>query len=226
VLGGEVATDKNETNTGEIYDPVGNTWTVIANFPEANFGDGMSEVLSDGRVLAASEGSSNSYIYNPANNTWSGAIPSYLGDQFSEEGWVKLADGSLLDYQIGGGNPQGGARFVLGATDAQDAWVAAGNVPVRLDSNGGDNSIVPELGPGFRLPDGRVPVDRGDFQHRVLHTQHQHLDSRPDDSQCAGRYRRAWRGASQRESVVRGQPSRHHRWRFPHLRFADDDLRI
>ncbi|HSV15114.1 MAG TPA: hypothetical protein VLI90_12720, partial [Tepidisphaeraceae bacterium] len=95
VLGGEVATDRSETSSAEIYDPSGNSWsTNTASFPEANFGDGMAETLSDGRVLAAAEGSSNCYIYDPFYNTWSAAIPSLNGDAFSEEGWVKLPGGT------------------------------------------------------------------------------------------------------------------------------------
>ena len=40
-------------NTGDIYNPVANTWTAIPNFPEPNFG-GPSMLLPDGRVLAGS----------------------------------------------------------------------------------------------------------------------------------------------------------------------------
>jgi hypothetical protein len=55
VLGGEYSgpnTTKNWINTGEIYDPVANTWTATANFPQAQFGDDPTAMLPDGRVLA------------------------------------------------------------------------------------------------------------------------------------------------------------------------------
>jgi hypothetical protein len=159
VAGGEYTganSTNTDANTGEIYDPVANTWTPIANYPENNLGDAISEVLPDGRILEGSPFSSNTHIYDPASNTWTSGPTSLNGDIFAEEGWVKLADGSILDYQIEGTQPQTGQRLVFGATDAQDQWVPAGSVPVRLDSNGGNAAIVPELGPGFLLPSGNV----------------------------------------------------------------------
>src|SRR5262249_7967199 len=50
---------QNFTNTGEIYNPVANTWSSITNFPNANFGDDPSELLPDGRVFTG-------YISRPA----------------------------------------------------------------------------------------------------------------------------------------------------------------
>ena len=40
-VGGEYDINQNfaELNTGEIYNPVANTWTNIANFPQSQFGD-------------------------------------------------------------------------------------------------------------------------------------------------------------------------------------------
>jgi hypothetical protein len=165
VLGGELATDRpaaGETNTAEIFNPVANnglgSWTPVAPYPENQFGDGPIAVLSDGRILAASQFSTSTYIYNPATNLWTNNIATSLnGDNFGEEGWVKLPDNSILDYQIGGNAPRSGERFVLGATDAQDAWVATSNrSPVSLASNGGDASIGAELGPSVLLPNGSV----------------------------------------------------------------------
>jgi hypothetical protein len=140
----------NDINTGEIYNPAQDTWTPIADFPQAILGDAVSETLPDGRILV---GQLNySYIYNPATNTWTPGPSPLNNDSYNEEGWVKLADGSTLDYQIQGTNPQSGARLVLGATDAQDQWVPAGQVPVQLDSG----AIGGELGPSFLLPNGKV----------------------------------------------------------------------
>ncbi len=71
VAGGEYdgpAGNNTEINTGEIYDPVANTWTPIPNYPQEVLGDAVSETLPDGRVLS---GQLNySYIYNPATNNW------------------------------------------------------------------------------------------------------------------------------------------------------------
>jgi hypothetical protein len=159
VMGGEYTgtnTSNTDSNTGEIYDPVANTWTGVANYPDTHFGDGMLEVLPDGTVLGGDLNSTRTYDYNPATNAWTADATRLHGDPSAEEGWVKLPDGSLLSYAIQGSSPQHGQRFVPGATHAADQWVDAGSVPVRLDSNGGNNGIVPELGPGLLLPDGRV----------------------------------------------------------------------
>jgi hypothetical protein len=166
-VGGEVATDKPETNATEIFNPLANqgagSWTSEApyaqdssgNNTQTNFGDGPSEVLSDGRVLAGSQYGSTAYIYNPTSNAWVAATTAANASSgnFGEEGWVKLPDDSILDYKIGSQTAQ---RFVLGATDSQNQWLAAGNVPVSLATNGGDASINPELGPGLLLPSGKV----------------------------------------------------------------------
>jgi hypothetical protein len=156
VLGGEYSgpnTTNNDTNTGEIYDPVTNRWSTIANFPLAQFGDGPSEVLPDGRVLAGSIFGSQTPIYDPASDTWTtnNSLNLLNNDSSAEETWVKLPDGSILTYDIQGNNPQAAQRF----DSSQNKWVAAGQSPVQLGANGGAN-IVNELGPAHLLPDGRV----------------------------------------------------------------------
>ncbi len=155
VLGGEYSdpnTDQNDTNTGEIYDPVANTWTSIANFPESKLGDAPSEVLDNGTVLVGSPFDSNTYIYNPSNNTWTQGPSLLNGDTSSEEGWVKLPDGSILSYTIGGNDPQTAERYV----PSLNQWVFAGNVPVSLATNAGNADFAPELGPSILLPNGQV----------------------------------------------------------------------
>jgi hypothetical protein len=90
-------------------------------------------------------------------NAWKSAPSLPDGDMSSEEGWVKLPDGSMLDYQISTRTVvKQASRLVLGATDAQDYWAFAGYLPVVLDSNGGNSKIVPEIGPGTLLPSGQV----------------------------------------------------------------------
>ena len=70
-MGGEYSgpnTDNTDINTGEIYDPVANTWTPIANFPQSNFGDDPIETLPDGSVLGGYLLGPQTYIYNPTTN--------------------------------------------------------------------------------------------------------------------------------------------------------------
>ena len=156
VAGGKDATDKDNSISGEIYNPVANTWTSIANYPESVLADGISETLPGGTILQGSPYTGNLHIYDPSTNTWSNGPTLPNSDQSSEEGWVKLPDGSTLQYELQGTKPQTGNRLVLGATEAQDQWVSAGSVPVALGSNGGNPGIVDELGPGLLLPTGKV----------------------------------------------------------------------
>ena len=149
-LGGEYSGpngQSNWTNTGEIYDPVANTWTSIPNFPQSQFGDDPSILLPDGRVIAGYLSGAQTYIYDPTANSWSTGPTKLNSDRSDEETWIKLPDGSILSYNIFG-NAQHAQR--LDTTTM--TWVDAGSVPVALSSS----SVGSELGPGLLLPDGRV----------------------------------------------------------------------
>jgi hypothetical protein len=71
-------------------------------------------------------------------------------DPSDEETWVKLADGSILDYEIftQGSTTASAQRYV----PSTNTWVDAGTVPVLLSSP----ALGYELGPAFLLPDGRA----------------------------------------------------------------------
>jgi hypothetical protein len=158
VLGGEYGPGSNATfpptaadlNSGEIYNPVTKTWTNIAPYPQSAFGDGPSEVIDpSGDVLAGGTESGSTYIYQPASNSWV-AGPSLIGDQNTEEGWVKLPNPNvILRYNI---SQQNGSV----TTPGDVFWFGAGSVPEPLASNDGNNNYFPEIGPGILLPDGRV----------------------------------------------------------------------
>jgi hypothetical protein len=151
IVGGEYSgpnTTQNFTNTGEIFDPVANQWTNITNFPQARFGDDPTELLPDGTVLAGYVSGPQTYTYNPATNTWTLAATKLLNDQSDEETWVKLPDDSILTYDVfNNGHAQ---RYV----PSQNQWVDAGTVPVSLSGS----NVGSELGPAFRLQDGRIFV--------------------------------------------------------------------
>lgn len=153
VLGGEYTNNgQPETNTGEIYDPVANTWTPIANFPEAHFGDGPTALLLNGKVLAGHLDSSRTYIYDPQANTWSQAASLLNNDRSAEEGWVKMPGGNIVTYEISGSAPQTSQYY----NSAVDRWFNLGSLVEPLHTNGGNNNIVPELGPGVVLPNGNI----------------------------------------------------------------------
>jgi hypothetical protein len=168
VMGGEFSgpnTDNNETNTGEIYNPVTNIWTPIASFPQATFGDGNLVTLPNGDVLGSWLDGPQTYIYHPKTNTWTFAANRLNGDTSAEETWCRLPDGSILSYEIQGSAPQTAQRYV----PSLNQWVFAGKVPVPLDSNGGNSGIVPEEGPALMLPDGRA-FFIGASNHTAIYT--------------------------------------------------------
>lgn len=154
LVGGEYSgagLPQNFNNTGEIYDPVANTWTPIANFPQSAFGDDPTQVLPDGTVLAGYLSGPQTYIYDPSVDTWTATGTKLRNDRSDEESWVKLPDDSILSYDVFGSGvtiPGHAQRYI----PATGTWVDAGSVPVSLSSA----AVGFELGPAFRLPDGRV----------------------------------------------------------------------
>jgi hypothetical protein len=137
---------QNFTNTGEIYNPVTNTWSPTANFPQSQFGDDPTMVLPDRRVLGGFLSGPQTFIYNPATNSWSATGTKLRGDQSDEETWIKLPNDSVLSYDIFHlGNAQ---RYV----PSSGTWVDAGPAPNNLSSS----AVGEELGGAVLLPDGRV----------------------------------------------------------------------
>lgn len=73
VAGGEDA-PASDTNICEIYDPVADSWTVIA--PPAGWasiGDAPCAVLEDGRMLTSDINTTRTVIFDPASEVWFGA---------------------------------------------------------------------------------------------------------------------------------------------------------
>jgi hypothetical protein len=161
VVGGEYSGPsgaKNFTNTGEIYNPVSNTWSSIADFPQSSFGDDPTAMLPDGRVLAGHLSTPATFIYSPASNTWvqTGTKITRTGngtwtDQSDEETWMLLPDHSILSYDVWSSIGTGTAsseRFVPGT----GTWVDAGTLPAQLSGK----DVGDELGGALLLPDGRA----------------------------------------------------------------------
>jgi hypothetical protein len=148
LVGGEYSSGGGFTNTAEMYDPLTDTWTNLRNFPLSQFGDDPTALLPDGRILAGYYNGAQTYIYNPASDTWTFATTKLHGDISDEETWVKLPDDSILSYDVWGSPAVHSQRYI----PSQNRWVDADDLPVVLSGpDGGD-----ELGPAFRLPDGRV----------------------------------------------------------------------
>jgi hypothetical protein len=248
VLGGEytgpINTFANWSNTGEIYDPVANTWTPIAAYPnqagcpqlstisgnltngsniitaiypntnglsvnEAIGGTGLPNTTiasidsptqihvnvaatataagrllglgavyqpagcfgddptmlvpggTAGKILAGDLLNANTFIYDIGTNSWTPGGTKLYGDSSDEEGWTKLADGSVLSYALfkSIGPPTG--QYAQKYNPSTDTWTGAspsdgsalGSIP-QLSSS----ALGFELGPVLRLQDGRAFV--------------------------------------------------------------------
>jgi uncharacterized repeat protein (TIGR01451 family) len=150
VLGGQNSAGNPTAwlNSGEIYNPIANTWASITPFPESTFG-GPTAILPDGRILAGSMNGPNTYMYNPSTNSWSPGPTKLYNDSSLYETWTKLPDGDILSYDLGD-------NLGAGSTEAQRldtstmTWGDAGTVPVVLQSS------RPSIGAAVLLPDGRI----------------------------------------------------------------------
>ena len=146
------------TNTGEIYEPLTNSWSPITHHPETRFGDDPSMLLPGGRILAGSISTRQTYLYNIATDSWSAPISKAYNDRSDEEGWVKLAGGSVLNYDLFVSKATGGS-YAEKFDPAANTW--SGISPSDGTANGfipqlSANSVGSELGPPLRLRDGRI----------------------------------------------------------------------
>ena len=155
VAGGEYGSGGK---TGEVYDPLTNTWTSLPSQRFGGFSDSVSETLPDGNVLIAPVAPATSgytVIFNPSTTTWSLGPKLYRGGSADEQSWLKLADGSILS--VDGANTS--ERYI----PTLNRWVNDGAVPLNLfDQNH-------ELGAGFLLADGRA-LFLGASGHTAVYT--------------------------------------------------------
>ena len=186
-----------DTPLGEVYDPVGNSWSVLTALDKPSSvsfvdGDAASMVLFDGRILfGGASGSSQTAIWSPASSSWVvsgtafGTKPNTKQGSCDEESWTLLTDGSVLtvNVNIGGAqSPTSAERYI----PAQDIWVTtAGALPVTLPLTTLQNTTVTppttvqifEIGPSMLRNDGQGHRLRRDRTDRDLRPGHRLLDS-------------------------------------------------
>ncbi len=137
------------TNKGAIYDPVANTWTMVAHPVGSEWvriGDAPSTVLASGKFMVGASGFSGTTaeaILNAQNLTWH-ATGSGKADGNGEEGWSLLPNGDVLTVDT---NDTPNTEIYAPSTGS---WTSAGSTPVALIDGDG------EVGPQLLQPDGSV----------------------------------------------------------------------
>ncbi len=141
------AVDCNNKNfaTAEIYDPVANSWSVVASAPDV-IGDTGSALLSDGRILDSQNCGTQIQIYDPTANTWTTSGNQKFGG--AESSWANLLNGGVLAV---GSNP--GQAAVYNPTTK--VWTSTGAWPSGAKFVGCCGG-VPDSSGIATLFDGRV----------------------------------------------------------------------
>ncbi len=179
------------TNMSAVYDPVGDQWTMIAPPPGvAYIGDVTSVVMPDGSFVFGDKLGRDMWRLDPSSLTWSAVPNTGKADDFAEEGWTLLPDGTLFTIDVG--NTPHAEHF--DPLTAQ--WTSDGSTPVSLTSPtdhpggltygpapmqivggvsygpGPSGTYHPpgEVGPALLLPDGRVFATGAASSAHVSHT--------------------------------------------------------
>jgi MYXO-CTERM domain-containing protein len=111
--------------SGEIYDPIANTWTPITPAP-LDVGDTGMAKLDDGRILDSTRSGNQIQIYDPVKDTWTMGSPMPLRNG-QENSWAALQNGGVLAV----GYAKDGAAIYDTATGK---WQRTGPVPSGFDT--------------------------------------------------------------------------------------------
>jgi len=148
------------TNMGAGYDPMANTWTMIA--PPAGWGfigDSPSTVLPNGQFLVGQKMTMAMAELDPHTWTWTALASTGKADWNAEEGWTLLPNGTVLTADVK--NSPNSEHY-----DATiQTWIQDGSTVANLMGppevgciNGAWGTYCPpgEIGPAILRPDGTV----------------------------------------------------------------------
>jgi hypothetical protein len=165
------------TNMSAVYDPVKDSWTMIAApTGVAYIGDVPSVVLPDGSFVFGDKLGRDMWRLDPHSLNWTSVPATGKADNFAEEGWTLLPNGDLFTVDVG--NPRHAEHYdsIVGQ------WYSDANTPAALTSPTGTpggltygpapvqvvggitygpgpaGTYFPpgEVGPALLLPDGNV----------------------------------------------------------------------
>jgi Kelch motif len=144
VIGGEQSGAGSDTNRGEIYDAVSDTWSQIPSPPGwPQVGDATCCIFPDGRLMIGALTSPQCIIYDPETNSWSPAASKAI--RSNEETWILLRDNTVLTIQCF--PPYQTEKYSI----SSNAWKNEGILPVEVVDPG-----MAEIGPGMLMYNGKV----------------------------------------------------------------------
>jgi hypothetical protein len=144
VIGGEQSGAGGDTNRGEIYDPVADTWSPIPSPPGwAQVGDATCCVLPNGCLMIGALVTPDCIIYDPVANDWTPAASKAV--RSNEETWVLLADDTIVTVQCFA--PYRTERY----STSSSAWKDEGPLPVNVV-----DQVMHEIGPAMLMYNGQV----------------------------------------------------------------------
>jgi hypothetical protein len=144
IIGGEQSADVGDTNKGEIYDPVSDTWSPIPLPPGwSTVGDAACSILPDSRIMIGALSSPDCIIYDPATNSWMSAAAKAV--RSNEETWVLLPDNTIVTIQCW--DPYQTEKYII----SSNTWKNEGALPVRIV-----DPVMHEMGPGMLMYNGKV----------------------------------------------------------------------
>jgi Kelch motif len=144
LIGGEQSGDVGDTNKGEIYDPVSDSWSPIPSPPGwPQVGDATCCVLPDGRFMIGALTSSLCIIYDPSTNSWSPAASKAI--RSNEETWILLPDNTIVTAQCFA--PYQSEKYII----SSNTWKNEGALPVTVV-----DPVMHEIGPAMLMYNGDV----------------------------------------------------------------------
>jgi len=145
ICGGEQSGDvpPDDSNKGEISDPVKDNWTPIQTPPWKEVGDAASVVLPNGQIIVGDINSGACLIYDPTANSWT-PTGSQSG-RTNESTWILLPNDTIVAPQCFA--PFRSQRYTI----ASGTWQDEGPLPVTLV-----DSAMSEMGPGMLMYNGSV----------------------------------------------------------------------
>jgi hypothetical protein len=162
LIGGEQSGAGGDTNKGEIYNPVSNTWSPIPSPPGwAQVGDAACCILPSGDLMIGALTTPLCTIFDPATNSWSPAASKAI--RSNEESWVLLPDDTLVTAQCF--SPYQSERYSI----SSNAWKNEGAPPVTIV-----DPLMHEVGPAVLMYNGKViyfgAMDVGGHGKTALYT--------------------------------------------------------